>query len=403
MEVLTICSGLFKEPHGIAVDRRTGDLYVCDSADKTVKRVYHSLSNSRVYSVEVFAGISGQAGHKDGHCTSSLFNTPHGIAADDNGFLFVSDSSSHIVRKIDIDNKQVTTLCGSVKKKGSKDGYGENAKLSRPRGIVVDKKRGYVYIAEPYKHRIRQVELATRHVSVLCGGTMGRTDGYGEGAAFISPLELAIDSQCAHLYVSDAGQIRKVELASTNVITYQKNAIGLREYQALTLDADEQYLYISDHYRNVIQQIQLCNGMKKTFCGSQVHKAKSIDGNESQAKFAGPLNLVMDNNGDLIISETRCLRKINIFKQYNLIDISKAAASNEMSPLPPPSASPPLQGDSNTVNKSFSDVASTHCDLRLVMEGKVLECHKSVLSDRSEYFKAVLQSEMWNTIKGKLA
>jgi sugar lactone lactonase YvrE len=97
------------------------------------------------------------------------FVAPFGIAVDARGTVFVADTGTHSVYRIEKRGKK-TRLAGSGKV-GRKDARGEKAEFSHPTGIVVDA-RGNLYIKEsgrqensPWMH-IRKL-APDGHVSTL--------------------------------------------------------------------------------------------------------------------------------------------------------------------------------------------------------------------------------------------
>lgn len=61
---------------------------------------------------------SGNRGYKDGDFQNARFNLPQGLAIDDN-IIYVADSGNNAIRKIDLNNKKVSTIIGSGQNKGS--------------------------------------------------------------------------------------------------------------------------------------------------------------------------------------------------------------------------------------------------------------------------------------------
>jgi sugar lactone lactonase YvrE len=77
--------GYFNNPTDIAIDNRNGDIYVVDTGNNRVQR-FNSEGN--------FLSEFGQFGSENGS-----FNAPWGIAIDNQGFVYVSDSKNARVQK----------------------------------------------------------------------------------------------------------------------------------------------------------------------------------------------------------------------------------------------------------------------------------------------------------------
>jgi len=113
------------------------------------------------------------------------FDGPTGLASDDDGSLYVSD-----------------TLNGAVRRVSPKGGVVTVAKnLSDPTGLCW--KDGALYIAETGKNRI--VKLEKGKVTVVAGsGAEGLTDGGVQQAAFSSPKGVTVGAD-GSIYVADTG------------------------------------------------------------------------------------------------------------------------------------------------------------------------------------------------------
>ena len=73
-------------------------------------------------------------------------NFPQGVAADNQGFVYVADSLNHIIRKIS-PASVLSTLAGLAGVPGSSDGNGVAARFSSPSELAVDG-AGNVYVTD---------------------------------------------------------------------------------------------------------------------------------------------------------------------------------------------------------------------------------------------------------------
>ena len=85
-------SAKFNSPHGVAVNQ-SGELYVSDEMNYRIRHITPSGV------VITYAG-NGQAGATDGSNNSASFNQPRGIAVDTSNNVYVCDYANHSIRKI---------------------------------------------------------------------------------------------------------------------------------------------------------------------------------------------------------------------------------------------------------------------------------------------------------------
>ncbi len=104
--------------------------------------------------LSVLAG-SGEAGNLDGKGSEASFKSPHGMAMDKMGNIYVADSYSNLIRKVS-PTGVVSTLAGSGKA-GFLDGIGSQASFNRPQYLAVDTE-GNVFVSDTNNHSIRKID-----------------------------------------------------------------------------------------------------------------------------------------------------------------------------------------------------------------------------------------------------
>lgn len=192
----------FNNPIGVAVDEG-GNVYVADSDNSRIRKLTPDGK------VNTLAGK--RRGFADGVGVDALFRDPVDLALDGRGNVYVADQGNHCIRKITPDG-QVTTLAGSGTA-GYADGTGKSARFNAPEGVAVDK-RGMVYVSDTENNRIRRI-TPDGVVSTIAGdGQAGFVDGPGHLAQFKRPRGLALDPKGGYLYVADRDnrRIRKIAL-----------------------------------------------------------------------------------------------------------------------------------------------------------------------------------------------
>lgn len=138
----------------------------------------------------------------DGTAETAAFAQPHGITTDGRR-LFVADSETSSIRTISCNPAPIAqTLCGQGQLFGfgDRDGVGAAVQLQHCSGLVYA--RGYVWVADTYNHKIKQVNPTTGECRSVAGrGTAGLEEGTGATAAFSEPAGLSYAGST--LYIAD--------------------------------------------------------------------------------------------------------------------------------------------------------------------------------------------------------
>jgi sugar lactone lactonase YvrE len=118
--------------------------------------------------MSVLAGKAGLTGANDRTGADARFSYPQGIASDGKGSLFVADSVTNLIRKINLSSAAVTTLVGAPSRTGSDDGVGSAARLYYPTQLTVDA-YGNIFVIDSLNTTVREIESATGKVTTLVG------------------------------------------------------------------------------------------------------------------------------------------------------------------------------------------------------------------------------------------
>eukprot|EP00240_Pyramimonas_obovata_P010951 CAMPEP_0118928050 /NCGR_PEP_ID=MMETSP1169-20130426/5395_1 /TAXON_ID=36882 /ORGANISM="Pyramimonas obovata, Strain CCMP722" /LENGTH=122 /DNA_ID=CAMNT_0006869945 /DNA_START=206 /DNA_END=570 /DNA_ORIENTATION=+ len=115
-----------------------------------------------VNEVSTLAGYGGDDGEeeercKDGEGINARFGQTNGITVDKDGNIFVADGHpNYCIRKV-TPLGVVTTLAGSARRPGYKDGTGTDAQFDDPAGLAMDGD-GNIFVADSHpNHCIRKV------------------------------------------------------------------------------------------------------------------------------------------------------------------------------------------------------------------------------------------------------
>ncbi len=304
-------NGKISHPEGIAADS-SGNIYIADTANNSIKKVVIGSDGSGT--VTIFAGRDGTAGSTDGTGTAALFNGPTALVTDNLGDIYVADTKNALIRKI-TPAGVVTTLAGSPSARGNQDGVGTAATFQSPVGIALDG-NGFLYVADSYTHTIRKMNVqiipavtavaavpgtpatATTAmvppkpaiaaapavpaltVTTLAGKalTPGDADGVGANARFNNPTGISSDSS-SYLYVADTNNNTLRQISTVDVApVYDSDAV-------------------------TILTPAIPTGTVKTLAGSSGISG-SYDGSGNFALFSGPTGVYASSSGPVYIADT---------------------------------------------------------------------------------------------------
>ena len=136
-------------PRAMAFDAR-GDMYLVLREGNAVYRID---MRARIIHHIAGTGANGYSGD-GGPAVQALLSGPKGIAIAPDGRVFIDDTESHTVRRIDPKTGTIDTVVGNGTRGDGPDGAPRSCLLARPHGIFIDG-AGAVYIADSENHKIR--------------------------------------------------------------------------------------------------------------------------------------------------------------------------------------------------------------------------------------------------------
>jgi sugar lactone lactonase YvrE len=157
-------------PHSIALDN-DGRLYICDIGNHRIRVV--DLETGRI---DTFAGTGQRQSTPDG---AGIDGTPlHGPRAldfDGNHSLYLALREGNAVYRIDLETRTLHHLAGTGEKGWTGDGGpARAARLSGPKGLALSGRN--LYVADTESHTIRRVNLDTGIITTVLGAGV-RGDG----------------------------------------------------------------------------------------------------------------------------------------------------------------------------------------------------------------------------------
>ena len=206
------------------------NLHISDKLNNRVRTIVRTTYDTIT---QVGNGIAGYNG--DGELnTDAELNGPTGMAMDAANFIYVADSGNHIIRKTLLSGtipNPISTVAGTPGSTGNSGdgGPATAAQLSNPHGVMVDA-AGDIYIADSDSHVIRKVNIASGLISTLVGTTTAGNTGDGgpaNSAQLNVPTDILLD-EVGNLYIADSQSavIRKVDVSDPPSPTFASTTVG---------------------------------------------------------------------------------------------------------------------------------------------------------------------------------
>jgi sugar lactone lactonase YvrE len=278
-------------------------------------------------SVEVIAG-SSVTGWADGVGTAVRFNRPtDGALSADGSTLYVVDTFSAVLRRVDLATGRTTTVAGQPYAQETVDGVGPAAHFTKPRAVAVAPDGGSLYVSDA--STIRRVDLADYAVTTVAGapGQNAYADGFGAAArlgGLLHHLEFSADG--ATIYVADRTNrvVRTLAPATGEVRTL----VGSVYDEGETLHVDGvgaaarfsdlgglarvgRDLYVADTFNHVVRRVDLESLAVTTVAGVPGDPGLN-DGPAATARFDTPQGLAAHRGFLYSTSFDGVLRRISL-------------------------------------------------------------------------------------------
>ncbi len=401
-------------------------------ADEAHQRLFVADSNHNRIIVCKLGGTltdvigSGRIGRTDGDYTHATFDHPQGMALLGNS-LYVADTENHLLRKVDLDAKHVTTIAGTGEQsrnpwpgfeRDEQDaaepvtvpqrfvGKPRETALSSPWALWIHGSDLYIAMAGP--HQIWKMPLDESEVGPYAGN--GREDivdgpllpkepfaaGY---ASFAQPSGLASDGQRLYVADSEGSSIRAVPFDPQGEA---RTLVGSAQLEFNRLfafgDADgtaqqaklqhplcvvyyQDVLYVADTYNNKVKAVDPKTGSVTTIAGAAA-------GNGEEAAFDEPAGLSAAA-GKLYVADTNNHR----IRTIDLANRNEVATLQIAGLAPPPEIQEQpfaaLPGATN-VSLEPTEVRSVDGKIRLAVKLSLPQGYKLNAAAPNAYVVAAL-------------
>jgi DNA-binding beta-propeller fold protein YncE len=248
-------------PHELRFDKR-GDLFIVERDNHVVRKV-----DMKSKTVSTFAGTGAPGFSGDGGpATKAQLRSPHSIAFDRDGSLLICDVGNHRIRRVDAKSGLITTFAGTGERKPTPDGAPlAGTPLNGPRTIDIDPK-GNLYLALREGNAIYRIDPKLKRIFLVAGtGEQG--------------------------YSGDNGPAIKAKFAGPKGLAY----------------SNDHSLYVVDTENHVIRRIDLKSGIVKTVLGTG-EKGDGPDGNPFFCKLNRPHGIFVDKKRAVYIGDSEAHR-----------------------------------------------------------------------------------------------
>ena len=205
-------------PSAIVFDAQ-GNLYLAETASHVIRKV----DPTGIITTIAGTGTQGFSGD-NGPATAAQLDSPQGLALDPSNNLYIADTHNHCIRKITATTGIITTIAGT----GSTPGFSGDASLATsahldlPTALAIDPTRN-LYITDTQNHRVRKITVTTGIITTITGtGIQGFSgdNGPATAATIDSPTGLAVDAP-GNLYLADTHnhRIRRIDAATGTITT----------------------------------------------------------------------------------------------------------------------------------------------------------------------------------------
>lgn len=275
-----------------------------------------AAATAQAQTIETVAGTGTQGFSGDGgQAISAQLNYAYGLADDGSGNLYIADSASHRIRRVDASGV-ITTVAGTgAAGYGGDGGSAVTAQLNEPRGIAVDT-AGNLFIADLNNHRIRKVDAGGTITTVAGTGAAGYSgDGGAATAAQLnSPFSVAVDG-AGRLHIADSANYRVRRVEPNGTITTEAG-VGTSGYggdNGPALAARFQFifgivrdsagnLYLADGNNHRIRRVD-ANGTMTTVAGTGTSGFGGDGSPAATAQLNFPSGVAVDSAGVLYIAD----------------------------------------------------------------------------------------------------
>ena len=264
---------------------------------------------------------SGRKGLADGAFADASFKDPQGMALVGDA-LYVADTKSHAIRKVDLSARRVETIAGTGEQARMFHAGGRSVPLSSPWDLAVSD--GIAYIAMAGFHQLWRLDLETMEAQPHAGsGREMINDGPLATATLAQPSGIATDGDKLYFTDSETSAVRLADVSpggrvativGQHLFTFgDVDGVGdqVRLQHPLGVDLYQGVLYITDSYNSKIKRVFPATRGVTTLAGSGDHGLS--DGAALSARFDEPGGIsLLDDKAYIADTNNHAIRVLDL-------------------------------------------------------------------------------------------
>lgn len=333
----TLPPSILSFPGKVAVDNNNKRLVIADTGHHRILVV--SPTGQLLHAVG-----GPKSGRQDGSFFEASFNSPQGVAIKGDT-VYVADTENHLIRKIDLLQKRVSTLAGVGAQGTDKEGgaMGPEQPISSPWDVALGTAGGeednILWIAMAGTHQIWALFLADGKLpkgsdskAGTCvrwagsGSEENRNNAYPHKAGFAQPSGLVVAPHepwsCLFVADSESSSIRTVALkdgAVKSLVGAERDPLNLFAFGdidgkgvdaklqhplGITWSSEQNLLYVADSYNHKIKVVEPKAKLCSTVAGTG-EAGDTVGPEFNQSRFNEPGGLcVADGGRTLYVADT---------------------------------------------------------------------------------------------------
>jgi DNA-binding beta-propeller fold protein YncE len=312
------------DPFGVELGKDDA-LYVTEVRNHRVFRL--SLEEGTIRTV-VGNGQRGYSGD-GGSATDARLNEPYEVRFDTSGNMYFVEMQNHVIRRVSADGGRITTIAGTGKPGfGGDGGLAIRATFNTPHSIALDAV-GNLYVADIGNHRIRRIDATTGIVETVAGSSQRElpVDGQeAKGNPIMGPRALYITGMSLWIALREGHSVWRLDLQDG--ILHHVAGTGSRGYSGdggpakeATFDGPKGIavspggdVYVVDTENHAVRRIDIDTLTITTVAGGKPDRSRLVnDDNEiARSQLSRPHGICVGHDGAVYVADTLNHRVLRI-------------------------------------------------------------------------------------------